>query len=386
VNPLAVGGGSRTEHDVSNNAARAQAERRRGTPRSGGPAGRLIVGEHVGHAAAQAAQAVRRAGLRPGLERSFGGEAEQVGLVVAQDPSAGSELARNGMVTLYVAAPGPAPTHESCAPEADSQRMPAAPVPSAGRPARERAPLDSGVRRARKPRPAAEARSHALDPGAAIRSGDEPLGALAVGKTSMIDARSTDTETPQGLEVGDAACGEEEHPTQPHGRLTVALEDPFSGSAGEQEGWRRVYPRRPVRARIRGALRWLGSHRLLALALCALLVLWADEAVTGALAPQRTRAPVASTLSTPDPATRSPQGIAGAAQPQVTHVARAGGRHAAIQRRRGASRRATSEARRPPGVATPAVGVGGPSMPLGNPPAPAPAPVSQQASGGPFSP
>jgi hypothetical protein len=382
VNPLAVGAASRTEHDVSNNAAPAQAQRRRGTPRSGGPTGRLIVGEHVGHAAAAAAQAVRRAGLRPGLERSFGCDAEQVGLVVAQDPSAGSELARNGMVTLYVAAPGPAPTHETGPAEADSQRMPAAPVPSAGRPARERAPLDSGVRRARKPRPAAEARSHALDLGAAVRSRDEPLGALAVGRTSMIHARSTDTETPQSLEVEDAACGGEEHPTQPHGRLRVALEDPFSGSAGEQEGWRRVYPRRPVRARIRRALRWLGSHRLLALALCALLGLWADEAVTGVLAPQRTRAPMASTLSTPDPATRSPEGIAGAAQPQVTHLARADARHAAIQRRRGASRRATSEARRPHGVAAPVVGVGGPSMPVGNPPAP----VSQQTSGGPFSP
>jgi hypothetical protein len=71
----------------------------------GGPAGRLAVGEYVGHLAAQAAQAVRRAGLRPGLDRSFGCSPKLLGQVVAQEPPAGSELARNGLVTLYVAAP-----------------------------------------------------------------------------------------------------------------------------------------------------------------------------------------------------------------------------------------------------------------------------------------
>ena len=56
-----------------------------------------------------AAQAVRRAGLRPGLDRSFGCAEELIGLVVAQEPTAGSSMARNGMVTLYVAAPGSEP-------------------------------------------------------------------------------------------------------------------------------------------------------------------------------------------------------------------------------------------------------------------------------------
>ena len=55
-----------------------------------------MVGEYVGQLAADAAQAVRRAGLKPGLDRSFGCEPELLGLVVAQDPVAGSDLARNG--------------------------------------------------------------------------------------------------------------------------------------------------------------------------------------------------------------------------------------------------------------------------------------------------
>jgi hypothetical protein len=77
----------------------------RGRPRHG----RLVVAEHVGQTAAQAAQAVRRSGLRPGLERSLGCAPEVIGQVIAQEPSGGSELARNAMVTLYIGAPGAGP-------------------------------------------------------------------------------------------------------------------------------------------------------------------------------------------------------------------------------------------------------------------------------------
>jgi hypothetical protein len=84
----------------------------------GGPSGREAVGHYVGQPAGDAAQAVRRAGLRPGLDRLFGCAVELIGLVVAQDPTAGSSLARNGMVTLYVAAPGTEPTDD----ESDAAR------------------------------------------------------------------------------------------------------------------------------------------------------------------------------------------------------------------------------------------------------------------------
>ena len=51
----------------------------------------------------------------PGSRTTRGGRsvaAELIGLVVAQEPPVGGELARNGMVTLYVAAPGLTPTME----------------------------------------------------------------------------------------------------------------------------------------------------------------------------------------------------------------------------------------------------------------------------------
>ena len=93
-------------------ASAGRAVERAKSARRGGPSGRQAVGDYVGQPAGDAAQAVRRAGLRPGLDRSFGCAEELIGLVVAQEPTAGSSLARNGMVTLYVAAPGSEPIDE----------------------------------------------------------------------------------------------------------------------------------------------------------------------------------------------------------------------------------------------------------------------------------
>lgn len=64
------------------------------------------VNDYVGQRASEVAQSVRRAGLKPALERTFGWGPEQIGLVVAQEPSPGAELARNSSVKLYVGAPG----------------------------------------------------------------------------------------------------------------------------------------------------------------------------------------------------------------------------------------------------------------------------------------
>src|ERR1700683_3818715 len=93
-------------------ASSGRAVERSKSARRGGPSGRQAVGDYVGQPAGDAAQAVRRAGLRPGLDRSFGCAEELTGLVVAQEPTAGSSMARNGMVTLYVAAPGSEPIDE----------------------------------------------------------------------------------------------------------------------------------------------------------------------------------------------------------------------------------------------------------------------------------
>ena len=89
-------------------ATPARASQRARRPVGAARSGRLTVGDYMGQPAADAAQAVRCAGLKPGLDRSFGCEPELFGQVVAQQPEAGSDLARNGMVTLYVAAPGAA--------------------------------------------------------------------------------------------------------------------------------------------------------------------------------------------------------------------------------------------------------------------------------------
>jgi len=56
--------------------------------------------------AADAAIALRRAGLRPALERTFHWGEDTHGLVVAQEPPAGSEVPLDSTVLLFVSAPG----------------------------------------------------------------------------------------------------------------------------------------------------------------------------------------------------------------------------------------------------------------------------------------
>ena len=123
-------------------ASAGRAVERAKSARRGGPSGRQAVGEYVGQPAGDAAQAVRRAGLKPGLERSFGCEAELIGLVVAQEPRRAASLARNGMVTLYVAAPGSEPIDEELTPprrrRGDPEPAAAAPAEAEQRRARER--------------------------------------------------------------------------------------------------------------------------------------------------------------------------------------------------------------------------------------------------------
>jgi hypothetical protein len=99
----------------------------------------------VGRRAGEAAQAVRCAGLKPGLERCFfSGTGHSFGTVVRQDPAPGSELARNGLVVLYVAAPGEA---EESSPSASENQAPPADARGKPEPASTRAP---SARRRRK--------------------------------------------------------------------------------------------------------------------------------------------------------------------------------------------------------------------------------------------
>ncbi len=289
------------------------------TARRGGGSGPQAVGDYVGQPAGEAAQAVRRGGLRPGLDRSFGCPAELTGLVVAQDPAAGSGLARNGMVTLYVAAPGGEPLDgdaelapaasgasegELRAPEPPDESLSTAPVPA--RPRRRKRGLARHPPTAVEPPPAptmpGESASEHVPPQGAV----EPLGEWP----AEIDAPARALEDEPTVELGEREVPHDDE-------FVVQVEDVLAGRSGPP-GWRGVYPRRRAarrglqgQGRLRG---WLREHRMLAGAIGAALILWtlvgAISAVDGhhprtppasALAPSR-----APTVSHPLPATKLP--------------------------------------------------------------------------------
>lgn len=264
------------------------------TSRRGGGSGSQAVGDYVGQPAGEAAQAVRRAGLRPGLDRSFGCPAELIGLVVAQDPVAGSDLARNGMVTLYVAAPGGEPSggDVDAAPagsgesdhglatqepiEEESSTPPAMPVRARrrkpGHARRATAPAES------PPPPVIIEAAPAED--SSSRPVMEPLAAWPA-----------EVDAPDGVLEHELADESRERGFT-HEDFVVHVEDVLAGRSGPP-GWRRAYPRRGA---IRGLgnggrLRaWLDEHRLLAGVLAVALVLWMVVGVASTLEGRRAHA------------------------------------------------------------------------------------------------
>jgi hypothetical protein len=64
----------------------------------------VAISDYVGRPAATAADELRRAGLRPGIERVDAVSPGELGMVVGHDPAATASVARNSVVTLYVAA------------------------------------------------------------------------------------------------------------------------------------------------------------------------------------------------------------------------------------------------------------------------------------------
>jgi hypothetical protein len=220
-------------------------------PRRRGPLRLQTVGDYAGQPAGEAAQAVRRAGLKPGLERSFGSAPELRGQIVAQEPQGGSELARNGLVALYVAAPGSAPPggHAGAEPagrehsdvEVSARRLAHA-EPASGRP-------DAAPRR-RKSRRAPESGGPAFD-------------------APSPPCLPTVEETAEALSL--------EH--------VIEADELFAGRASAV-AWRRLYPhrRRGVRPR-------LGGRPRLVLAALALLTVWLVVAVAAALIGHRATPP-----------------------------------------------------------------------------------------------
>lgn len=374
--------------------------------RRGGPSGQQAVGDYVGQPAGDAAQAVRRAGLRPGLDRSFGCPAELIGLVVAQDPAAGSDMARNGMVTLYVAAPGGELVDGDAAP-ATASASAAKPIePESGEVEPNRPPTVAMRARRRKQGMARRA-------AATVDPPPPPVGADATARTDSFTEPAieetgewpTEIDAPHGA-LEDALAEESSAAEFPHDDdFVVHVEDVLAGRSGPT--WRRAYPRRHAMRGLGsgGAVRaWVGEHRKLAGTIGAALALWTVVGVASGLGGHHARSASASAVApsrAPDPSQRAPAPEPAPAQNSNTRTAPAG--PARVHRSRPGPSRAASPrpVRRAPRAArpaTPAVKEAVVPAAAAAPPAPAPSrapaptastapsPAPEQTGGGLFSP
>jgi hypothetical protein len=323
------------------------------TKATGAAPGRLTVGDYIGVPAAEAARAVRRAGLRPGLDRQLGHDGATVGLVVAQDPEPGSSHQRGGMVVLFVGAPHPrdgrkAEEREEPPAACALQEMPGARSGSAH-------PQPS-ARRRRKARPAL-AGTRPGEPRPEPRAEDPLTTQPTLWVQQQPTAQESDGEV---LDHEDAAP-----PTfDPSDILTVAEHDLGRGGA---------YPHKPLRLRASSARSWVLRRRT-ALIACALIGGWLGFAVehrghgsTGSQSALASGAPRAPSIATHGADGGQP------AQPIRTRVRAtrrtpAANPHRPRRRAVGAARRAS----RPVSASAQAVVEGGP------PP--------EQSAGGPFSP
>jgi hypothetical protein len=253
--------------------------------RRGGLSGRQTVGDYVGQPAGDAAQAVRRAGLRPGLDRSFGCAEELIGLVVEQDPTAGSDLARNGMVTLYVAAPGSelVEEHEVDAAETGSDEPGGAlVVPVQAERAQGEAP-GTPARARRRKRGRARRAAAAFDPCPPPALPDQAPVSEAPTVVLVRSAVEPPREPPAGVNEPDGALVDETA-EEPRDEFVVRAEDVLAGRMGPA-AWRGAYPRRARReldAR-HGPRGWLRRHRLASSLIAVAVLLWAIVAVAAAL-------------------------------------------------------------------------------------------------------
>jgi hypothetical protein len=360
--------------------------------RTSGPRARTtgleVVGDYAGQHAGDAAQAVRRAGLRPGLERSFGDDPALLGLVVSQDPPAGSALARNGMVTLHVAAPGNASASDDTAPgapseparasEATGQHEPAPAPEGAGAKAAHEGM--GGSRRPRKPRGSGHAREAFTTAPAPVLASAQPGQEPVPG---YVEAAQDELADPLGAEdAGGAERSEEVSEVDGFNGLTrdefvVHVDDVFAGRTGR---WR--VRRRAPRTR-RGLRGWAKAHPWLAGASTLAVTVWLLVGTLGALGSQHStpghtiarpgaRAHVAHSArvaSTPTADRARP------ARRRATRAPHAPTRQVAPATRRAHARRRQARDARPRAAAT-----------APRTPPQASVPAAEQSSGGLFSP
>jgi len=379
------------------------------TARRGSPSGRLVVGEYVGQAAGDAAQAVRRAGLKPGLDRSFGCEAELTGLVVAQEPVAGGELARNGMVTLYVAAPGNAPLNgDTDAPEAVGDAPPLAPA----------APVQADVEQVdveQADAPSAPVRARRRKPGLSGRAApafDSPPAPVPAGRGSVEEAptapiarvapaemwdspQETYAPVDEGLDEEDVdERGEDE---LLHDEFVVHMDDVLAGRASGPRAWRRVYPRRRTVGVLGGGgvRAQLAGHPRLVKAVGAALAVCVVVGVAATLDGHHARTPAASVISHSErPAGSHTTGVRDRASAPSWRAARPAARpprtrtpsqRSGVPRRRSAPALVRAAAAPPEGAGVQAAPQQRPAPPARSTSASAP-PPAEQTQGGLFSP
>jgi PASTA domain len=401
---------------TSRAAAPARPTARTQSARRAGPSGRLAVGEYVGQPAAEAAQAVRRAGLKPGLDRSFGCQAELLGLVVAQEPTAGEDLARNGMVTLYVAAPGNAPLEENSdtpsledvdpVPASDASLQAVVPEAEASQaPLRPRRPRKPGLAERQPqvfdtpPAPVPADRGIAGET-EALAADDAPTEAweseTRVEAPAPSDGEEVDAPIPPDGEEYDEGVpddrGDEEFS---HEEFVVHVDDVFAGRSGRGlPAWRRVYPRRRTVEALggRGVRARLTAHPLLAGSAAGMLAVWAVVGVVVALANHPAPIHTASvpTSGAAAPAIRVPVKVPAPKPEDVRPVRASASAHFDPRAREVLSRppevisakRAAVRVEEASVQVTPSQRPDPPSTPASAPPAP----VREQTQGGLFSP
>ncbi len=318
-------------------ASSGRAVERAKSARRGGPSGRQAVGDYVGQPAGDAAQAVRRAGLRPGLDRSFGCAEELTGLVVAQEPTAGSSLARNGMVTLYVAAPGSEPIDD----ETDAAQVESGgPESAAGASVEaEQAAASSAPARVRRRKRGRAGRAAPVfgaspAPAPADRASPSKPPTVVLAQPSVEPPWEFQREPggPDGESLGDEAPEELGEEAAADEEFVVHVEDVLAGRSGPAR-WRGVYPRRRAageRAAGRGVRAWLSEHRLAGAAVGAAILLWAIVGFASALDGQHSHTPAASAITRGDrAATRHPTQASKRAPAPSTRTLRAAPRSAA---------------------------------------------------------
>jgi len=366
------------------------------------PVGQLVVDDYVGALAADATQALRRAGLRPGLERCHGYEAAQVGYVVAQQPPAGSRVARNSVITLHVAAPAAntgvqEPAQSSSTAEREQ-------LPSATDTARGTATFSTAIGdfHARTPWPSEPTPHTGGPPGVA---GKDRAALAPATTTAPAHAEPLSGEYMRGGGSPSAGCKPEhgvpdEHPAEelPERRLLELADKLFAAHRKRAGRWGtgQAHLGRPREdQRVRRARDWLRARSRMTKILLVLLAIWAFTWTARALSTDPSDRGSLKLEQTPAAPIHIDTTKARTAQPTPA------GRPATSTRRgRPHPRRGTSTPDPSSAIATsstvsqppPAPAQAPPPVQASSPPS-APAPVSQpskpppeQTQGGPFSP